>query len=112
MGDDITKNMPMTIGDYLIYLTDAISKEPDLSAVSLYSHNGILFGWEDEEDTAKRFGVSVEQIRVWVNDGYLEGVRSNDHLIIPVTSTKPTYSPMLNFMEGFEDDYSGLIEDE
>ncbi|MBR5129525.1 MAG: hypothetical protein IKU67_05685 [Firmicutes bacterium] len=104
----------ITIGEYILLLTDAVSKNPDIASQSLYSPEGILFGWEDHNDTARRFGVSEFDIRTFINQDKLEGVRSNDHIIVPKTSSKPEDIPLPNFMEGFEDDgerYSGLISE-
>ena len=101
-----------TIGEYLLELTDAVSKNPDISSQPLYSKEGILFGYEDEEDTARRFGTSVYMVRVWVNEGKLEGVKSNDHLTIPKSSTKPEEVPLPIFLEVDNDgDYSGLLSE-
>lgn len=102
----------MTIGEYLLELTNAVSNNPDISNQPLYSKEGILFGYEDEEDTARRFGTSVYMIRVLVNEGKLEGVKSNDHLIIPKSSTKPEEVPLPIFLEVDDDgDYSGLLSE-
>ncbi len=86
---EINNNSPMTIGEYLSLLIDETTKNPEITSQPLYSKNGILFGYEDEEDTSKRMGVPVEQIRTWVNIDILPGVRSNDHLIIPKRTEKP-----------------------
>ena len=78
-----------TIGEYLGYLSDKLSMNPDLSNEPLYSDNGILFGWEDSFDASRRMEVPERQVAVWVNQGKIEGVRSNDHIIIPPNTTKP-----------------------
>lgn len=80
---------PMTVGDYLGYLSDKLCFNPDLSNQPLYSENGILFGWEDIEEAAKRMDVPEEQLLTWINDDLIEGVRSNDHVIIPPGTIKP-----------------------
>jgi hypothetical protein len=80
---------PMTIGEYMGIISSALEKNPDLVNQPLYSYNGILFGWEDEEDAAERLGVSLERLRVLVNNDDIQGVRSNDHLIVPKNSELP-----------------------
>lgn len=79
----------MTIGEYLGFLSDKLTLNPDLSNEPLYSENGILFGWEDSEDAARRMDVPHGQMLVWINEDRIEGVRSNDHVIIPPGTSKP-----------------------
>lgn len=103
----------MTVGEYLLLLTNAVSKDPDVAGKALYSPEGILFGWEDHEDTARRFGMSEFDIRVLVNQERLEGIKSNDHLIIPKNASKPEDLPLPIFLEdNYESAYSGLISEE
>lgn len=79
----------MTIGGYLGYLSSVLEKEPSLANQELYTSNGILYGWEDSYDLAKRLEVPEVQVREWVNDELIEGVRSNDHLIVPPGTKRP-----------------------
>lgn len=103
----------MTIGEYFNFVMDQMTLHPEISSKPLYSPEGILFGWEDHTDTARRFGVSEFEVRVMVNQDLLEGVRSNDHLIIPSNSSKPEDFALPNLLEGFDDEreYSGLISE-
>lgn len=104
----------MTVGEYFSFLMDQMTLHPEISSEPLYSPEGILFGYEDHEDTARRFGVSEFEVRVMVNQNLLEGVKSNDHLIIPKNAKKPEEPPLPDFLEGYEDDegqYSGLLSE-
>lgn len=86
----------MTIGEYLGYLSSCLEEDPSLANLSLYSPNGILYGWEDSYDLAARLEVPEVQVREWVNDDLIEGVRSNDHLIVPPGTKKPE-DPYITF---------------
>lgn len=104
----------LTVGEYWGYLMDQMTLHPEISNEPLYSPEGILFGFEDHEDTAKRFGVSEYEVRVMVNQDLLDGVKSNDHLIIFKNTEKPKGYSLPNLLEGYEDDaegYSGLISE-
>lgn len=104
----------ITIGEYMGYLSEALNNDPSLSSCPLYSKEGIPFGFEDHEDTARRFGCSEFDIRVMVNADQIEGIKSNDHIIIPKLAKKPKEVPLPNLLEGFEDDgkrYSGLLSE-
>lgn len=102
----------MTIGEYLVMLTEAVGKDPDLATRELYSKEGIPFGYEDHEDTARRFGVSEFEVRVMINQGLVEGVKSNDHIIVPSNTVKPEPSSLPKLLpEDFDDGYSGLISE-
>ena len=105
---------PMTVGEYLSYIMDRLNSNPEISSQPLYSENGILFGWEDHEDTARRFDVSEYVVRVMVNQGYLEGIKSNDHLIIPKNAQMPLEKSYPTYMEEYYDEteHAGLISDE
>lgn len=103
----------MTIGEYLVMLTDAVGKDPDLAAKDLYSEEGIPFGYEDHEDTARRFGVSEFMVRVLINQGLIEGVKSNDHIIVPVTAQLPDPVTLPRLLpEEYENEYSGLLSEQ
>jgi len=101
------------INEYLTFLLDSLTKDPDIGEQPLYSPEGILFGFEDHEDTARRFGVSEFEVRVMVNQGLIAGVKSNDHLIIPKTEEKPKDYVLPNFLpeEDADGRYSGLVSD-
>ncbi len=105
----------MRIGEYLSFLIEEMTKNPDISKQPLYSENGILYGWEDEEDAAKRLDTTVYMIRVWVNEGLIPGIRSNDNLIVPKNVQKPVTNELPNLLpepEDFDDErYSGLISE-
>lgn len=104
----------LTIGEYFSYLMDQMTLHPEISSEPLYSPEGILFGFEDHNDTAKRFEVSEYEVRVMVNQDLLDGVKSNDHLIIPKMAKKPDGVPLPDLLEDFEDGgerYSGLISE-
>ena len=73
----------MTIGEYLGYLSSCLEQDPDLANQTLYSVNGILFGWEDVIDWAERKDITLAQAITAINQGYLEGVRSNGNIIVP-----------------------------
>ena len=104
----------LTIGEYFSFLIDQMTLHPELSSHPLYSPEGILFGWEDHNVTARRFGTSEFEVRVMVNQELLEGIKSNDHLIIPCMAPKPETPPLPDLLEGFEDEHthSGLISEE
>lgn len=102
----------MKLGEYLDILTSELQKNPDLVNAPLYSEEGILFGYEDHEETAKRFRVSEFEVRVMINQGLVEGVKSNDHIIVPKTAVKPEpYSLPKLLPEEEEYEYSGLISE-
>lgn len=70
--------------DLIKYIQDHnLENEP------IYTENGILVGWMTEEEAAEKWKVQPFDIRTWVNTGELEGVRSNDNLIVPIISTCP-----------------------
>ena len=102
----------MTIGEYLMILTDAISKDPSIAKNPLYSSNGILYGWEDEEDAANRLETTIYMIRVWINEGLIPGIKSNDHLIVPKNIQRPEAVSLPKLLpEDIDDEYSGLISE-
>lgn len=96
--------IPMTIGEYLGYLSQRLERDPNLANERLYSPEGILFGWEDHLDAAKRLGVSEKLIRVWVNEDLVEGVRSNDHIILPPGTTIPEAVDYEKIFENLKED--------
>lgn len=93
----------MTIGEYLGFLSEKLSLNPDLAKESLYSENGILYGWEDSEDAARRFNIPHGQVLVWINEDRIEGVRSNDHVIIPPNTVKPENYSLSDFKKQMEE---------
>ena len=102
----------LTIGEYFGYLMDQMTLHPEISSQPLYSPEGILFGFEDHEDTAKRFGVSEYEVRVMINQDLVEGIKSNEHIIVPKNASKPEEYKLPNFLEDYEDgEYSGLISE-
>ena len=103
----------LTVGEYFGYLMDQMTLHPEITNQPLYSPEGILFGFEDHEDTARRFGMNEYELRVIVNQDMLEGIKSNDHLIIFKEAKKPDLHVLPNLMEGFEDDdrYTGLVSE-
>ena len=104
----------MTLGEYSKMLNEYLSRDPDRAFEDLYSSDGIPFGYEDHEVTARRFGVSEFEVRVMVNQDLIEGIRSNDHLIIPCTAKKPKNYVLPKFLpeEDLDRKYSGLVSEE
>ena len=104
----------LTIGEYFTYLMDQMTLHPEISSQPLYSPEGIPFGFEDHEETAKRFGVTECEVRVMINKDLVEGIKSNAHIIVPKNASKPEPYTFPNFLEGYEDDdrtSSGLISE-
>ena len=51
--------------------------------------NGRLLGFITDEEAATRFNVGVATVRVWVNQGKLEGLRINDTVFVPADVVDP-----------------------
>lgn len=51
--------------------------------------NGKFIGFMSENDAAVKFGVGTATIRVWINQGALEGIRIGDTVYIPANSKNP-----------------------
>lgn len=97
----------MTVGEYLGYLSDRLTLNPDLSNEPLYSEEGILFGWEDSFDVARKLDTTEYQVRVWINEDILEGVKSNDHVILPPGCKKPEVEKFEIFFDEKEEENNG-----
>ena len=93
----------MTIGEYLSFLSNKLTSNPDLVNEPLYSEEGILYGWEDSEDAARRMDVSHLKMLTWINNDVIEGVRSNDHVIIPPETCKPVEYGLEDFVKEMEE---------
>ena len=104
----------MTLGEYSKMLNEYLSRDPDRKYEELYSEDGIPFGYVDHEVLARKFGVSEFEIRVMVNQDLIEGIKSNDHLIVPANAKKPKnfVLPQIPIEEDYDDGkYSGLISE-
>lgn len=51
--------------------------------------DGKLIGYISEEEAGTKFGVGAATIRVWVNQGRLNGLRINDTVYIQYDSEDP-----------------------
>lgn len=104
----------MTLGEYSKMLNEYLSRDPDRQYEDLYSEDGIPFGYVDHEVLARHFGVSGFEVKVMVNEGLIEGIKSNDHLIVPKNAKKPKnfVLPKFPIEEDYDDGkYSGLISE-
>ena len=104
----------MTLGEYSKMLNEYLSRDPDRRDEDLYSEDGIPFGYVDHEVLARKFGISEYEVRVMVNGGLIEGIKSNDHLIVPANAKKPKkfVLPKFPIEEDYDDGrYSGLISE-
>lgn len=73
----------MTGRDLIIYiLENHLENEP-------FFKDGELLGFMNEEKAAAKFGVGTATIKVWVNEGLLEGIRIGDMIYIPQNATNP-----------------------
>lgn len=51
--------------------------------------DGKLIGYISEEEAGAKFGVGATTVRVWVNQGRLNGLRINDTIYVPYDSEDP-----------------------
>lgn len=66
----------MTGRDLIIYiLSNNLENEPVFA-------NGTFIGFISVEEAAVKFGVGVETVKVWIELGYLDGVKNNDTIYI------------------------------
>lgn len=51
--------------------------------------DGKIIGFMNETDAAVKFGVGTATIRVWINEGLLDGFRVGESILIPRNSKNP-----------------------
>lgn len=51
--------------------------------------NGKMLGFMSDEEAGAKFGVGASTVRVWINQGKLEGIRVNGTVYIPYNSKDP-----------------------
>lgn len=73
----------MTGKDLIMYiLMHDLEDEPVFS-------DGRFIGFMTAEEAAAEFGVGVATIRVWLNEGLLNGIRLEDTIFIPCNAKNP-----------------------
>lgn len=51
--------------------------------------NGVVMGFITEEDAGVKFGVGSQTVRVWVNQGKMEGINVNGVVLVPFDAVDP-----------------------
>ena len=70
----------MTGRDLILYiLTNGLEDKP------IYE-DGKILGFLTATEAAEKFNVGLATIKVWVNDGFLDGIRIGEELYIPANA--------------------------
>ena len=51
--------------------------------------DGRFIGFMTEDEAAVKFGVTTATVRVWINQGTIEGYRINENIYIPCDTVNP-----------------------
>lgn len=63
--------------------------ENHLEDEPIHQENGVIVGFETIEEAAKRLEVTDSIIKVWINQGKIDGLLVNGNVIVPKDCKKP-----------------------